>query len=643
MYYCWIEREIREKPTIPFLHISRETKVNINAALKEQKKNFLYTTTLVVVVVVLKNNLHKHTHTFFTFPSTHPKMEFVMEYGLKLYMPESSKEVKKMVAMEPEKLGRKVEILGGLRKVEKRYNLTLTEFAELLSSIMSQPKLDLLVDLYFDSYSCDEKKVPKMMYLLGFGHLMEQTLLRKGTWKMAYLRHLTCMDRPYFDTDKNAVEPKLGHDHEIDCNLGSCESTGPYARRPTRQGADLAKMTDKDLFFANLASAYSCNLQRRYYEAWAFSLSSLDLAEKDDSLYVHKMGIFCQLAISGAHLAVHPEVTWKCLEQAFSFHDCVPQRWQWSCAVLETLVTLGLFEKERHVYETCRVDIPEKSAWHENFVTVHLNGLVHQIENKLVECISKENMRGRVPKYEAADHNFLMRSLKELLRCCERVVTPGAQEYYKALVHYFRCIVKQMRNAKEDHLKHAMDWFCKCVKLLPGEDWRCAQALQLEAYLENDIPVIAEITNHWQTSTRTKNSDAASETWIKIGLFNVLNDEFREWFSVDNYQVLRQGLEDYRKATHGKGYRKVVFNYLNSYYKRETEEEEGMESDLCYRLKTEVEYNSWRAPDEEEQVMTTPTSKDYISNRYSTEAKAYNIGFKTCELQNGAARARLLF
>ena len=149
-----------------------------------------------------------------------------MDYGLKLYVPKSSKQVKKMLSMKPEKLGALVQNLGGFRKVEKKFQFTLAESMDLLSRMTSDPKLELSADAYFDSYSSDEKKIPNRLYRVGFGHMLEQTLVKKNKWKLCYFQHLTCMDLPYFDTDRNAVEAKVDHEPADDFeSYPSCDNT----------------------------------------------------------------------------------------------------------------------------------------------------------------------------------------------------------------------------------------------------------------------------------------------------------------------------------------------------------------------------------------------------------------------------------
>lgn len=577
-------------------------------------------------------------------------MDEIYEHGIRWNTEDISLHANTLINMPPACLVKKMkECRGGVKSFErgtfpmkygrkhlKQCRLTTDEFTALLAKMMTMPECELWLDVYFDSYSNHRSLLPEFLYCFGFGHLMQQECLEDiNELRQSMWFHMSCIEYDFYDTDDEALDPKLAHTPEIVYKLSE---QFPYIYRPVPEPAIEQMMSPEEKFNLLLTCAYSCNRQQRYFEAWAFSLSAMDSLCGRFAVKLMENTLFCQVAISSAHLAVSADSTWRALEEALASQICYGQRWEWICACQEVHVAFGLFDDERRLYEKCKDEIPKQSWWHELLVDTHLESLAHQIENRLVKCVALATLR-RDPKVDDSDLKFLRMTINEMNRCAERLAISGAARFYKGLVFFYRSMVQDAPQVVSSYVASARMELRGSLDQLPSQDRRRTIALNILSYIEEGNPRLTDdVVTTWQVRTRTTWSTAASEILIKLSLFCIINrDECAsEWNFVES--LVYDARDEYQSATQKRGYRQGVFQVLQMFHTPAPPYtgtiQNVSEEHLLQRLKGDPEVWSRKKPEPtEDRAKRTLMSTNFVHANRACE-QAYCVGLRTCKMRS---------
>jgi len=489
--------------------------------------------------------------------------------------------------------------------------LTDEDFTAFLMNIMNKPKLIMDVQAYFDSYSLDTEIVPHWLYLMGFGHYLEQHVVKPYNSPM--MRHLQSMNslQP-MPSELISVLPELRHKPVIPWEHATHL---PFKYRELRP-PQIFPENHTDLFYSLLGSATLCNRQQRWYEAWAYALAAYDYVIPE-----YKCSTLCQLAISSAHLYISPEVTWYALQEAVLSQVIVSQQWEWMCACVQVLVAFGMFKEEQSVFEYSYSIIPVKSAWFETLLTHHLKGLMDRTENAFAQNLALKNM-GKSFEFSHDSLETVVQFLKDIKKYSSKLITPGAEMYYKAMEFFYRSMLKKKILTAQQLLENGQNLIRLACQELLHNDPRYIEATQIAAFLNNDIADVRTVSSSFRIHTQTHNSILAAELWLKCTLIDLNNSGAFESMWIDSDEMAHHGYEEYLYSTFGKGYRLDTFYFLNRYYKKIAIHSNDMQ--LGYGMFGTS--HKWQIVTQDDSKWEQNSSKSFVHNNRWTE-QAYIIGY----------------
>lgn len=503
---------------------------------------------------------------------------------------------------------KKLTDMAGLR-AWKDSGLAEDEFVHLLTHLMSKPKLVLFSHVFFDSYSLSSKDFPTYLYMMGFGHLLEQNLI-PTTPLVNHFKHQTVL-QPFLRNSDDML-PTLGHDPVIEFRL---DKKYIFEDRYPRKFITHVEIGENK-FFIFLGISNVSVRQHNWLEGYAYSLAALDC----NILHIYKASAYCNLAICMAQLALSSEMTWLALERAIYCHQHIGQQYEWMCACLEILIAFGHFEVEKQVFATCKEFIPEASAWFECLLNHHLTGIVQQIENQITKCFIEFHTSKDV-LFECKDVTFLNQLLKDIDMYSNKLTSRGCKEYYQGLGLIFKSIIKSHRPLKSRYLKSGQDMLRIACSTMRTSDTRRIEASQLVSYLNNDIDNVEEICQHWRTYNSCFFSTCAAEVLLKCALINMgsVADVFESlWFNT--HEMTFQAKEEYMYSTFSCGYRLDMLTALDKFHEPQPEKQ-PMKFDLF-----KASENFTLVNESENQGMT---SRDFVHCNPSTE-QAYKLAFLIC-------------
>lgn len=487
------------------------------------------------------------------------------------------------------------------------------EFFPLLIHLISKPELSLYAQVYFDTFSLSRDRFPTFLYMLGFGHMMEQHMVA-NTHFVAHFKHQTVF-QPLLRNSCDKL-PTLGHNPKIVFKLNPRYL---FPEREIRRFSTNVE-TDATKFFKFLSAANFAARQCKWLESYAYSLASLDC----EVGHVYRASAFCNLAISMAHLSISSKMTWFALEKAACCHQFIGQQYEWMCAFLQILISFGLFEEEKKVFEYCKDFIPELSAWYETLLDHHLTGLVHQFENNLGKCFI-EFHTCRNSLFEFGDVSLFNQLLKEIALYSHQLKVPGAKEYYQGLGLIFKSLIKEHKSLKNKYFTSGKEFLKTARNALQNKNPKKLQVSQLLAFLDNDIDNVEMICNDWRVYTSCYFNMCAAEFWLKCALITMSCEcDFFDSMWIDTHEMTFQAKEEYIYSTFSYGYRLDMLTALNKFHEPQ-------------QVKSETKIDLFKASQNFKIVQVTDIlanhvqlkSRHFVHTKQITE-QAYKLGFLIC-------------
>jgi hypothetical protein len=483
------------------------------------------------------------------------EMEILINLGLTPLTHTSTKLSRKLTKLSQDDLIVQLKKHKGLKAWDDEIEMTEQEFLPLLVHMIEKPKLNIYAQVYFDTFSLISYEFPLILYLFGYGHMMEQNLLDDyAIYK--HFKHQTVL-QPFLDSPCEFL-PTLKHDPQI---MFKYEADFVYKYRQKRTLTTDFTDTQSEMFHYCLSTSNLFIRQHRWFESYAYSLKALDYVVAPTC----KFSVLCNLAISLSQLSVSSEMTWFALEKAIYCQNYC-QHFEWMVACLQVLISFGLFEEEKRVFGYCKDIIPKSSAWYEALLQHHLRGLVHQFENNLARCVVEYHTIN-YKLFEIEDISFFNQVLKQINVYAVKLVSPGAKEYYQALGYIFKSLIKKNDILKNVQLDHAKRLLNLAIKALDPKDPRYLDSLHLSSFLQNEIQNMFDVCDEWRQFTSSYWSTCSSEFWLKCALIHMINERtcpngFQPtWLT--SADMANQAKEDYIHATFKTGYRVLILTALN--------------------------------------------------------------------------------
>jgi len=443
----------------------------------------------------------------------------------------------------------------GLRDLYDKQNVH--DFVAFLITILYKKEMELHVQVMFDSFSMDDSKIPHILYQLGFSHRIDQHLINVyNSSLMTFLETMNCFQN--LPEECVPIMPELKHSPLIDWHLGKHL---PRKIRSVRKKTFHVKDSNFDKFYLYIGSANICLRCQRWFEAWTYSLSALDV-----SMDIYKSKVLCQIAISSANIGCDPIVTWKALGEAYYSVEMAGQQWEWMVSLVQVLVAFGLFEEEEQVFEHCKQVIPVMSSWFESLVTHHVNGLTQQVENMIAKQVIINHMR-ELTVISFDNLSKISTTIDKIKHYASLLTIPGAKTYYNALQFFYKSMIQSDESFKKKYYNNGKLQLLEARKELESNDIRKMYCLQLLICLDNQMLYLDFISDVFREHTRTDYSTVGSEFWIKCVLLSLCNKVDFKKFWLGPQAMANEAFADYNKATFSQGYRLPTFKYLKEYYK----------------------------------------------------------------------------
>ena len=490
----------------------------------------------------------------------------ILERGMTMHsMGNYSETIVKMLGMKKRDLIVQLNGVGGLLGLGSKGDISIDEFIALLVHMWIKLDMELWVDVYFNHYCNHPSITPSMLYMFGFSQHIdadEEDLAHSFTRQ--FFQHMTFVVQPYVNTDTDALVPELAHKPNIVYHMSD---NYIFPGRPTRYVVRERNCTEIDKLYLLMTTAYSCNFQHRFHEAWAFALSALDKIHLTEMVEL-KLSILCQVAVSSAELGLDPKITWMALEQAqFKYVHC-HQSWEWLCACIQVLVAFGCFETEATVFAKAKTVIPCKSAWYETAVTHHLNGLVHQLEHTFMKTYALFHLShsggGARHRLTLADMQWVNLKLAELRTHAKELKVKGASDYYIGLAYMFMSMSRNMETLKRKYF-HEFKMYMECAQSKLNEcDVRHLMAKQLLLFVNHGVVDVEIISDPWRYKIYLTHTKCASEVWVKLALLNVDTGGKYEplWEKLDTLAMITQAHHEYADYVVYQGYRQPLLSHF---------------------------------------------------------------------------------
>ena len=450
---------------------------------------------------------------------------------------------------------------NGLRGLEMQigpFNLL-----NLLAECLKNKDLKDLTDAFFQSYSQDVTIIPTDLYLCGFGQYLNQSLKDIPKCLLNLCKHLTFVDRPHFNTDCKVFIPVDKFKHFV---YNPDKMVQPRRKDiPEKDFYNPENYLDSDVLLTHLATAYTCNIKSRYYEAWLYALSALDL-KRMVPLENLRSATYYQLAISSAHLALSPKITWLSLAEAIRVQCHPTQKWEWICSCLQVLVAFGLFEREEKLFRIGLNEIPDSSSWYQVLIFHHCRGLQYQIEDDLIRGTLLDNMTPDM--LDCGESRVIQKKwILELSYYCERLKERGFENYFKGYCHLYRYMLSCSEDGMKKHLKLADDRFNEASREMELDEILREEIEVILVFLIHCVSTFAEVSDHFYHLTRTRQSKSTSDCLVRMALLVMYSRRDFVPKHLDLQDIVDKAEYEYNRVTQGRGYRCPMLWYLKRFVK----------------------------------------------------------------------------